>query len=721
MSSVQQPGFTVADTSVWLGAESSSTIRYASGLTLYEEALLGGRFVGRYWSATGAIKPTRHLDDDRPLLSSLPTAAFTLRIDDQVLDGNWLWAGASEQSEPAGSSRHAVVELRQQSHPLRVKVHTRFDGSPFLVRGLEISNNADHAVAVREVSPFAGLLWLTRNYQECVPEGAAVFTLGYFKGSQPLEEGDVIWQPLPAGTTIVENRMGRSGHSRPAFMVRNEANGETFIVELGWSSNWRFSLTVSYRDQEGAACLSAAIGPYAIDPVWRVIDPGETISTPDVHIGHLHGDLDCCVQALHRHIRTAVLPPQLPGKAQLVEANHRGYLVDHEDEAGILREIEIAASVGAEIFTIDAGWYGREPNRWWQNVGDWQAGPWLPNDLFPLIERAHQRGMLFGLWVEIESIGANTALREAHPQWVLTRHGEEIGGGRHLDIANPEVASWIEAEFVRLISVYGLDLIRLDYNTYCYDGGTRHYGGFVENTLWRHVEAVWGIFERLRRRFPTLIFETCASGGGRLDLGMLRYFQITEATDWMPAPRSLKIFNGLSTHLPPEICLRTFGTEVQDHYLFGDIDFQLRSCLFGQPILRGIAPTLEELGAARKAHISHALDLYKRVIRPLLPTVRVYHHTPTLPLHEAQPWCVLEYAAPDGDREVAGIFRLTAPHSGRYTYHPRGLRSGVTYRVTFDNSGDSFERLGFELQRDGIGVVLESALTSELLTIERVA
>ena len=410
--------------------------------------------------------------------------------------------------------------------------------------------------------------------------------------------------------------MGRSGHGRPSFMLRNQANGETFIGELAWSSNWRYEITVEQDEQRKNAALHVKIGPFAADSTLRVIDPGETVD----HARGAYWASPCrprwlCAGAAPPYPQ-AVLPPQLPHKRQLIEANHRGYISDHEDEAGIKREIEMAAEVGAEIFVIDAGWYGPEPNRWARNVGDWYPGAWLPNDLAPFIDHAHEKGLLFGLWVEIESIGANSRLLHEHPDWVLTRHGQPVGNGRHLDVANPVVAAWMESELVRIISSYRLDLFRLDYNTLIHEGGTRPHAGFVENTLWRHVEAIWGIFERLRRRFPEVIFENCASGGGRLDLGMLRYFQITEITDWMLAPRSLKILNGLTLHLPPEICLRTFGTEIADHVLYGDLPFQLRSCLFGHPILRGIAPTLDQIGEPRRTMIVHALTLYKEFIRP---------------------------------------------------------------------------------------------------------
>ena len=196
------------------------------------------------------------------------------------------------------------------------------------------------------------------------------------------------------------------------------------------------------------------------------------------------------------------LPPPIPDRDMLVEANHRGYIVDHESEEGIKREIDLAADVGAEMFVIDAGWYGPEPNRWAPNVGDWYAGAWLPNDLNPVREYARQKGLLFGLWVEIESIGSASKLRQEHPDWVLTRNGQPVANGRSLDVANPVVAAWMESEIARIIKKYDLDLFRLDYNSTAEEGGNRVRDGFVENTLWRHVDALYAMFDRLREAIP---------------------------------------------------------------------------------------------------------------------------------------------------------------------------------------------------------------------------
>jgi alpha-galactosidase len=623
-------------------------------------------------------------------------------------------------SDDRHDARHVVVELAQEYLPFSVKVHTRFDGGPFLERWLEIVNASDRSVGLGEVAPFAGLLWWIRGYREYVSADSEAFTLGYHDRSNWSEEGSFVWECLRPGSKVVEGRKGRSGHGRPGFFLRNNANGETFVVELAWSGNWRYEVAVERDATADDLRVFVRIGPAAADPALRVIGPSESLVSPVVHVGHLHADLDGCVQALHRHVRRSVLPRQLPGRNQLVEANHRGYISDHEDEAGIKREIDLAADLGAELFVVDAGWYGPDPNRWALNVGDWHAGSWLPNDLFPIVEHVHAKGLLFGLWVEIEGIGANSTLRREHPEWILSRDGAPVANGRHLDVANPAVASWMESEVARIIERYGLDHFRIDYNTTIGEGGNRVRDGIVENTIWRQVEAIWIIFARLRQRFPNVIFENCAGGGGRLDLGVLRHFQITEISDWMRAPRSLKIFNNVTLSLPPEICLRTFGTEVIDHYLYGDLDFQIRSCLFGQPILRGIAPSVAEIGEPRRSRLRHALNLYKERIRPILPDAKVFHHTPALPLFAPSPWCVLEYATPDASRAVTGIFRLTGPIDASYRFRPRGLAVGGRYRVTFDNSGDAVEVSGLELQRDGIEIRLESPLTSELLSFDRV-
>ena len=195
------------------------------------------------------------------------------------------------------------------------------------------------------------------------------------------------------------------------------------------------------------------------------------------------------------------------------------------------------------------------------------------------------------MWVEIESIGSASHLRQQHPDWILTRDGKPVANGRQLDVSNPAVAAWMESEISRIIKKYDLDLFRLDYNTTVEEGGNHLRDGFVENTEWRHVDALYAMFDRLHQQFPRVIFQNCAGGGGRLDLGIMGRFQNTELSDWMRAPRSFKITNGMTWILPPEILLRSFGTETGGVPSDADLVTQLRATTMVLPIFRGLSPS----------------------------------------------------------------------------------------------------------------------------------
>jgi alpha-galactosidase len=689
-------------------------VRMASGLTVCDEALVEGRWINRYWLSTGQVMPEHQLSRLGPLAD-----AFELSIEGQDLAGSWQLAGItqSESSDPAGLL--VTVELKSSARPVNVKIRTLLSGGPVMVRWLEITNLAPKATAITRVSPWAGRLWSMSSYVErLTTPSEAAFEFAHTEYSDQLKEGAWVFEPLLNSTRTLTGMRGKSGWGHPTFFARNRASGEWFVASLGWSGNWSMQLDARQDETANQASLRFSMGPAAVDPALRVLAAGETARSPEAHLLCQRGDLDQVIQALHEHVRKNVLPPQIHGREYQVEANHRGYIVDHEDEPGLKREIDLAAHIGAEMFVIDAGWYGPEPNRWWQNVGDWYAGKWLPNDLTPVREYARQKGLLFGLWMEVEGMGAATKLRQQHADWAVARDGRVLAGGRNLDLSKPEVAAWVEAEAARVIKKYDLDLFRIDYNMSVDEGGNRMRDGFLENTQWRYVEALYGIFDRLRARFPNVIFQNCASGGGRLDYGILRRFHNTEVSDMLRGPRSLKIFNGMTWLLPPEIGLRTFGTESGGLAADADLDFQLRQTLMGRPIFRGIAPTLDELNPELDRRIRAGVELFKSTLRPLMLGGRVYHHTPAPALMRGTPWVVMEYASADARRAVGWLFRTSQAGESTFTFLPRGLDRGHNYRVTLSNSGEIIEISGERLLSVGIPVRLESNQTSEMLLLE---
>jgi len=697
---------------------------YSAGLATYHERLFHGRFVAHHHSTTGRVKYTQESD---ALLDAMvgrrPVEAFALTVDGHDLASHWRWAGAGEQPLPAGhgEGRHAVVHLVHDLRPVEVRVHTLLDGSPFLVRWLEITNTGDRPAALAAVAPWSGLLWHVPAYQSRLPaEATGVFSLGHYSQTGFGHEGDFVWETLRAGTTRRRGTMGRSGWGLPFFLARNEATGEAVMAHLAWSGNWSMEFFVDTEwpplndvfAREGPplnAGLFFALAPHATAP-QRMIAPGEMVTSPAVHLAFLRGDLDGCVQELHAHLRRSVFAQQPAERGLLIGAGR----VVAGDEDWLRREIDMAAETGCEYFVVDAGWYGAKPDSWWTTVGDWQVGHWLPTGLASIRAYVHGQGMLFGLWMEPESIGSDSLLLQERPDWALRRDGELVADGRALDLSQPEVARWVEDEIARVIAEHEVDIFKLDYNTFIHDGGQHIADEAVENTLWRHYEALYGIIDRVRARFPHIVLENCAAGGGRNDLGLAGRFHVSCQSDWTVPPRSLKALSNLTIALPPEQLRYYFG-HIPGYHDYGDLEFQLRVTLFANPIFVGFAPNDAGLDAPLRQHIRRYVDLYKSFMRPILPTCRVFHHTPALALASSPPWCVLEYAAPDATRAYAGIFRLAGGGDSVYHLYPRGLDPRRTYGVTLDNSGVSSEQTGGHLMRDGLRVRLECPLTSELI------
>lgn len=695
-------------------------VHYISSRTVYAEQLEGSRWVGRYWSASGIIETPDALTK---VHRDAPTQAFALNIDGQSLD--WGWTVGGVQASPLGAGQQAAVELIHATRPVKVVVRTHTDGSSFLTRWLDITNTGTTPAALANVDVFSGALRngfaLRGGTFEDTP-----FQVGHFTGNHANNEGRLVWAPLRNAVAMKLFAAGpyaTGGYQSPYFIVASHASSEHFVFYLGWSGPWRAEI---FCDATLREILHVRLGPDAPAP-QRVLAPGETISTPKVHIGCIHGDLDHIVQASHTHIRRSVFltSPRMP--RPLVTHNSYGSCgLDALTEESILRDVELAHELGCEVYMMDAGWYGKGPDSrrsqhyYTRFMGDWVPGEWFPRGLKPMIDAIKNRGMLFGLWLEPEALGLESETYRQHPDWIAKREGRPQGHALErltLDLTQTQVAQWLESELHRMIREYDVDVIRFDGAPMWHHLGERHHEGFNENTIWRHYETLYGIMERMRDRFPNLLIENCCGGGGRLDLGMLSRSHRTQITDYAGTPGNIKVLNGLSLMLPPEYCLVwPFYPNVRA--ALANLDFIFRAVLFGDPCFLGLTRRIADQHPGYVAAAKRYIHLYKTFVAPLLPGCRVYHHTPLVRVEppDLTPHCVWEYVAADGRSAMIGIFKLSdAPVPIRV--HPRGLDAGRRYRVTFDNAPATAEVDGFTLMNHGLNIPLSQALTSELVCL----
>jgi alpha-galactosidase len=445
----------------------------------------------------------------------------------------------------------------------------------------------------------------------------------------------------------------------------------------------------------------------------RIIAPGEAVATPEMHLGMVQGDLDEAVQSMHDHVRQSVMMPQSRGRGCWVEALNNGDCIELTVDV-VHTAINTAAEMGAEVFFIDAGWYGDADTHWARTIGDWNVGNRFPGGLAPFRKLCHEKGMLWGLWMEPERFGDQCRMATEHPEYEsLSYSGRRFSP---IDLSNPDVARWFEDSINRVIQENELDFFRLDYNCTLGEGGTRMDSGYVENTYWRYYETLYGIFDRIRERYPDLILENCASGGSRTDFGMIKRFSHTWVTDMQQPPYSFTIGNGITMALPPELVDRHLLGQGQATHLAGSIDFQCRLSLFGRPSIGALLwlPGAEPNPVVMR-RVKRMIKMYKEFVRPFMPTSRMYHHTPTL-THMSDPYGigVMELVSRDKTKAIAGLFRLAGPEN-EYIMRFKGLDPAKRYEVTSDNSGTTFVMEGKDLVYTGLPIRLDSALDSELL------
>ena len=710
-------------TNVILEEKNGKALCFRSGRMVYEESWLDGMYVASgvnasaYPAASNCRPKPSRLEKER----FARPQAFRLEVDGEELGWDWLWENYECKESENGC--HTVLTLKHETAPVQVEIHTKLDGTQVLERWLRIKNLSDRVQKVSHIAVISGALQTVTGWKKYADTPEKLYRVGYMENYEWGNEGAFRWHDLPAAPYEVAGRYLRGRHRHPMTVLENRATGETFIMQLGFSGGYsfEFDLCADYSDRDCDARLSYAVKLDGPAPMLNLA-AGEEFETPRVHLGVLFGGLDEAVNEMHLHLRRSVLCHPADGKYCWVEVGV-GPEFDMSRES-TMEAIDNAAQLGVELFFIDAGWYvppEKEGSEWWQRVGDWHYDKdRYPNGLSEMRDYVYSKGMKFGLWMDVERMGPMSKVYQEHPEWLARTYEGGIEKGTVINMANDEAAAWVESEIARVIEENGCDMFRLDYNV-GWPGATltrSQRNGSMENNILRYYDNVYAMYGRLRKRFPNVVFENCAGGGGRTDVGMVANFNHTWVTDWQIAPRSFSITNGMTMALPPERVDRLIGG--QTSFLAGSLDFQMRLLMFVRPTVSIANPNGAPLNTDQLEFMRHCLDLYKNFVRPFLPEAKVYHHTPECFISEPSGMGVLETSAKDASRGMLGVFRLSASDQEEITVRLRGVSRSKKYMLTFDNSGDACEVSGYQLMNEGVHVRLAGALTSELILYQEI-
>jgi len=399
------------------------------------------------------------------------------------------------------------------------------------------------------------------------------------------------------------SRHGRTGHAGSPTLVVGEAGfdetrGRVIGCHLAWSGNRQLAIEVL---PDGSRQVQ--LGEWLL-PGEVTLGPGEVYMAPPVHAAWSDRGLSGLSQRFHGHIRQRIARPQ----PRPVHLNTWEAVYFRHDPAELMAIAEAAAGLGVERFVLDDGWFGARDDDG-TSLGDWAVDRRkYPGGLAPLIAHVRGLGMGFGLWVEPEMVSPESALYRAHSDWVLAVPGRERPTGRRqlvLDLTRPEVfehtLGWLDA----LLDDHAIDYLKWDHNRDLAPAAAAGRPVARAQTL-----AIYRLLDRLRARHPGVAIESCASGGGRMDLGILaRTDRFWPSDNNDPLVRQ-RVQRGASLIFPLELLGAHVGPSPSHQTgRRTALQFRCRTALFGHLGLeldpRGFSP-------AEAAAVRAEIQLYKR-------------------------------------------------------------------------------------------------------------
>ncbi|MDU8942853.1 alpha-galactosidase [Ovoidimarina sediminis] len=343
------------------------------------------------------------------------------------------------------------------------------------------------------------------------------------------------WSP---GIRLRENRTGRTGHEHfPGLIVpgrgATHTGGEAWGFHYGWSGGHRM---IAEELPDGRRQIQWGHAP------GTERTPATRFETAPLYAVYSAKGLNGCAVSFQRHLRDRIVTWARPDAPRPVHYNcWEAVYFDHDLEE--LKDIATrAARLGAERFVLDDGWFGTRDD-YTTSLGDWTIDPRkYPDGLTPLIDHIHGLGMTFGLWFEPEMINTDSAAFRAHPDWRLGAADQIPGRQQYvLDMSRDDVREELFGQISALLGRYAIDYIKWDHNRVL---------PYPDAAQTRGTHA---LLDRLRAAFPTVEIESCASGGGRIDFGILGRTQRLWLSDSNDALERLRMQADAAMFLPAAV------------------------------------------------------------------------------------------------------------------------------------------------------------------------
>lgn len=417
---------------------------------------------------------------------------------------------------------------------------------------------------------------------------------------------------LNAGVCEIGSITGASSNRHnPFFAVRHsectQDKGDVYGFNLVYSGNHIARTEVSTHS---ILRIQNGINPFEFD--WK-LSKDEIFDTPESVMTFSHEGLNGMSQNMHAFVKEHIVRGVWKDKERPILVNNWEATFFNFNEKKILEIAKATKDLGAEMFVLDDGWFGKRNNDK-AGLGDWTVNlKKLPSGIGGLAKKINDMGIKFGLWVEPEMVNPDSDLYREHPDWAVTTDVYTPSQGRNqliLDLTRPEVRDYIINTMCDVFSSGNIEYIKWDNNRHFSDVFSRRKGARSGEFFHRYMMGLYEIWGALTERFPNILFEACSSGGNRFDLGTFCYMPQCWTSDNTDPLDRLYIQSGTSYGYPQSVMtMHVAATVSLNDFRASSVEQRFNVASFG---LLGYELDVTQLSRFDRAAVKKQIEYYKQ-------------------------------------------------------------------------------------------------------------
>lgn len=417
---------------------------------------------------------------------------------------------------------------------------------------------------------------------------------------------------LSSGTFSVSSNVGTSSNRHNPFFAVKEDNctentGICYGFNLVYSGNHMARVEVSPHN---ITRIQNGINPFEFE--WT-LGAGEDFETPESVMTFSNGGLNGMSHNMHKFVADNIIRGYWQYKERPVLVNNWEATYFFFNEKKILSLVDEAKSLGAEMFVLDDGWFGKRNNDK-SSLGDWYLNKKkMPHGIDGLCKKVNSKGMMFGLWVEPEMVSEDSDLYRAHPDWAVNTDKYIPSQGRNqfvLDLTREDVCDYLIDVMTEVFGQANIQYIKWDMNRHFSDVFSHQPNARMGEFFHRYTLGLYRIMKALVEKFPKILFESCSSGGNRFDLGMFCYMPQTWASDDTDSLERVVIQAGTTYGYPLScIAAHVSGAPSYSALRASDIENRFNIASFG---VLGYEMDITKLTAFDKKAVKKQIEFYKQ-------------------------------------------------------------------------------------------------------------